>query len=173
MKKNQINIAPAYFSNYINLADDVDLMDGLQNGGLKLYEDNIEILLRLGNKVYAEGKWTINQMIEHLTDTERIFLARALRISRNDRTPQPSYDENAYAEEAKSNDRKLEDLIEDYRTARKSTISFFKSLSNEELQRSGLMGDNEISVLAIGFILIGHPVHHYRVLEERYFPLLT
>lgn len=172
MKKNQIEIVPDFFKNYINLADDVNLMEGLQNGGIRLYEENIENLLKLGNTVYEEGKWTINQMVEHLSDTERIFLARALRISRNDAIPQTSYDHNAYVKEARSNDKTLIELIEDYRIARKSTISFFKNLTTEELHRSGLLGTNEISVLAIGFLLIGHPIHHYNILEERYLPLL-
>jgi hypothetical protein len=172
MKKSQIKTVPEFFQNYINLADNVDLMEGLQNGGISLYEKNLENLLKLGNRVYDSGKWTVNQMIEHLSDTERIFLARALRISRNDNTPQPSYDHDAYVKAARSNDKSLIDLMDDYRIARKSTISFFQNLSEKELHRTGLLGTSELSVLAIGFIMIGHPIHHYRILEERYLPLL-
>lgn len=172
MKKTAIKTAPEYYQHYINLAGNDDLMNELMSGGLQLYVDHAEQLEDLGDKVYADNKWTARQIIEHLIDTERIFQARALRIARGDQTPMPGYNENFYADMARSNEVPLRKLLSDYRLVRSSTISLFSNLNEEELHRTGIANGQEISVLAIGFILVGHPVHHFNVLKELYFPLI-
>jgi len=172
MKKTEITTAPEYYHHYINLAGDGDIMEELMSGGLQLYVDHAEQIEKLGDKVYADNKWTARQIIEHLIDTERLFQARALRISRGDQTPIPGYNENFYADMARSIEIPLRKLLSDYRLVRSSTISLYSNFNEEELMRTGIANGQEISVLAIGFILVGHPVHHFNVLNERYFPLI-
>ncbi|MEX1001249.1 MAG: DinB family protein [Crocinitomicaceae bacterium] len=172
MKKEDIQLVPDYYQRYIDLVPDVNLIDALPEGGIKLFTDRMNDLQKLGVKTYAKGKWTIHEMLEHLMDTERIFQARALRFARNDTTELAGYDENAYVKAARSNEIPLGKLLMQYIAVRGSTLAMFSNFNKEELMRSGRANGQEISVLAIGFILIGHPIHHFKVLEEKYFPLI-
>lgn len=172
MKKTDIQVVPEYYKKYINLADDSDLIDQLPKGGIELFDNSFGIIKSLGLKTYAQGKWSTNQMLEHLIDTERIFQSRSLRFARLDSTELPGYNEDDYALSARSNQIPLEKLMDDYRIVRASSVSLFSNFSNEELMRTGMANGQEISVLAMGFVLIGHPIHHFNVLQERYFPLI-
>jgi len=167
MKRSQITTVPDYYLNYINLAPDLNLMEILPTGGVELFLNNKDLLQNIGLQTYAPEKWTVHQIIEHLMDTERIFLTRALRFARKDKTNLPGYEQNDYAETARSNERDLEDLLEEYQLVRANSRYFFKSLNEEQLLAEGKANDQLISVLAIGFILIGHPIHHFGVIEER------
>lgn len=117
---------------------------------------------------YAEGKWTIKDIILHLIDAERIFAYRALRFARNDKTELPGFEENDYVDEANATKRSIQDLLSELALVRHATLAFFKSLSDEELMRKGIASNNTISVRALGFVIIGHQNHHQRVFEERY-----
>lgn len=172
MKKADIKVVPEYYKKYINLADERDLMDQLPQGGLELFEANFDLIKSLGLKSYAQGKWSANQMLEHLMDTERIFQNRSLRFARQDKTELPGYNEDDYALSARSNQIEIDKLLADYKSLRASTVAMFSNFSGEELMRTGTANGQEISVLAMGFILIGHPIHHFNVLQERYFPLI-
>ena len=173
MKRSDIQTVPEFYKKYINLVEDIDLMDALKGGGIDLYEAHFDQIKALGEEVYAPGKWTMNQMIEHLMDTERIFLNRALRFARNDKTELPGYEENFYADNARSNDIPIEKLLTQYKNLRQVTIDTFSNFNDEELMRTGKANGAEISVLALGFIQVGHPIHHFNVIKERYFPLIT
>ncbi len=117
---------------------------------------------------YAEGKWTIKDIIQHLIDSERIFAYRALRIARNDKTPLPGFEENDYAAVANSNQRNIQSLLTEFSTVRQSNILLFKGFSDEELLRVGIASGKQISVRALGIIIIGHQNHHQCIFEERY-----
>ncbi len=117
---------------------------------------------------YAEGKWTIKEIIQHVIDTERIFAYRALRFSRNDKTPLPSFEEQDYADNTDANSRSIQDLLTEFSAVRHSNLLLYKSLSEEQLKRIGTASNNPISVRALGFVIIGHQKHHQKVFEERY-----
>ena len=117
---------------------------------------------------YAEGKWTIKDIIQHIIDAERIFSYRALRISRNDQTPLPGFEENSYVMQTNANARSIQQLLTEMAALRQSTLLLFKSFTLEQLQLIGTASDNPISVRAIGFIMIGHQKHHQRIFKERY-----
>ena len=171
MKTTALKLAPDYYLDYIQLVADKPLMDILPTGGLDLFLKNIDELKTIGDKVYAQGKWTVKEMVQHFMDTERIFINRALRFVRKDNTTLPGYDHDAYVTVARVNDRTLEDLLEEYQAVRKASSLFFKHLTEEELLRTGNANGVEISVLSIGFVLIGHPTHHFNVIRERYMNL--
>ena len=103
-----------------------------------------------------------------MIDTERIFAYRALRISRNDTTPLPGFEENDYVENTKANERGIQDLLAEFSAVRYATLFLFKSFSEEQLKRMGTASGTVISVRAIGFIIIGHQKHHQNVFQERY-----
>ena len=117
---------------------------------------------------YAEGKWTIKDIIQHLIDAERIFTYRALRFARNDKTNLSGFDENDYVDEANANDRTVMQLLTEMSAVRHATLLLFKSFTNEQLIRIGTSNNNLLSVRALGYIIIGHQNHHQRVFEERY-----
>ena len=117
---------------------------------------------------YAEGKWKIKDIIQHLIDCERIFSYRALCIARNDKTALPGFEENDYAVEAKGNHRTIMSLLTELSAVRHSTLLLFKNFTDEELVRIGTASNHPMSVRAIGFIIIGHQNHHQNVFEERY-----
>jgi uncharacterized damage-inducible protein DinB len=117
---------------------------------------------------YAEGKWTIKDILLHLIDSERIFAYRALRFARNDKTELPGFDENSYVDEANANQRSIQDLLTELLVVRQASLTLFKSFSEEQLLCKGIASNNPMSVRALGFIIIGHQNHHQKVFEERY-----
>ena len=117
---------------------------------------------------YAEGKWSIKELLQHLIDAERIFCYRALRFARKDQTPLAGFDENEYAANAKTENRKWDDLVNEFNLVRKSTEIFFNSLDEEQLETDGVSSGNTIYVKALGFIIVGHLSHHLQVIRERY-----
>jgi uncharacterized damage-inducible protein DinB len=117
---------------------------------------------------YAEGKWTIKEIIQHIIDAERIFSYRALRISRNDKTPLPGFDENHYVDNTEANNRSIQELLSEMSAVRHATLFLFKSLSAEQLIRMGVASNKEISTRALGYLTIGHMIHHQNVYVERY-----
>ena len=171
MRRSDIQPLPEYFDRYINLADDIELIDALEKSLDDLNKLPVDKWNAIGDKVYAPGKWTIKDIVQHITDTERIFSYRALRFARNDSTKLPGFEENDFAREAKASQRSLPDLIDELKLVRRSTIAMFASFDDKTLQRKGPTFKKDISVLGIGFTTVGHQIHHFNVLEERYYPM--
>ena len=117
---------------------------------------------------YANGKWTIKEVIQHVIDTERIFAYRALRVARQDQTPLPGFEENDYVPTSFANDRSRAELLADYKAVRQATVSLFDSFRDDMLFQMGTASNSPISVRALGFITIGHENHHCQVIKERY-----
>ncbi|HKU61673.1 MAG TPA: DinB family protein [Gemmatimonadales bacterium] len=121
-----------------------------------------------GTYRYAPGKWSVKELVCHLSDTERIFCYRALRFARGDATPLASFDENAYAREMYADDRPLADLLDELFDVRRATLSFFRGLRGEAWIRRGTASGKEVSVRAMAYAIAGHTRHHLEVLAERY-----
>lgn len=117
---------------------------------------------------YDKGKWTILEMIQHIIDTERIFQYRALSIARGEKISLPGFDHDDFVLHSQGNDRKPEDLIEEFKAVRKAGILMFKSFSGEMLSRRGIVIENAATPRAIGFIMPGHALHHKSIINERY-----
>jgi hypothetical protein len=159
---------PEYFDRYINLAEDISIIEALRISQKELDQFEIEKWQKIGDKVYAEGKWTIKQIIQHLIDAERIFCYRALCIARGEMVKLPSFDEVAYAENAIVSHRDLDDLIAEFKAVKTATMSLFQSFTDEMLLQSGPSFSGTYSVLAIGYILAGHQRWHFKIIDERY-----
>lgn len=117
---------------------------------------------------YEDGKWTIAEVLVHLIDTERIFQYRAFRISRNDKTPLPGFDQDAYIQESAIDQYTKEDILNEYLSVRDASINLFKTMSNEKLLRFGTASTMPWSVAAIGLTISGHQKHHEIILADRY-----
>lgn len=158
----------AFNATYINAAGEVELFEELEISLHDFIRFVQNIPMDKFDYRYAEGKWTIKDIIQHIIDAERIFAYRALRISRNDKTPLAGFEENDFVNNTEANKRSIQDLLTEFSAVRQSNILFFKSLSDEQFLRMGTASENAISVRAIGFILIGHQKHHQKVFIERY-----
>lgn len=170
MNSNQlpVNEYSNFNATYIKAAANVELIEELEICLHEFIRFVQNIPMDKFDYRYAEEKWTIKDIIQHVIDTERIFAYRALRISRNDTTPLPGFEENDYVENTKANERGIQDLLAEFSAVRYATLFLFKSFSEEQLKRMGTASGTAISVRAIGFIIIGHQKHHQNVFQERY-----
>ncbi len=158
-----------FYANYLaQVSDEYNLVEELEISVHRLVKFVREIPMDKFDYRYAEGKWTIKDILLHLIDAERIFAYRALRFARNDKTELPGFEENSYVDEANANKRSIQDLLTELLVVRQASLSLFKSFSEEQLLRKGIASNNPISVRALGFIIIGHQNHHQKVFEERY-----
>jgi DinB family protein len=159
---------PPYFEKYISLVPDGEITVTLAKqieGGLNLIRGLSE---SQGELRYAPGKWSVREVIGHLIDTERIFAYRAMRFARNDATPLPGFDENAFVANGGFGARSLADLADEFEYTRKSNVYLLKNLDADASLRRGLSNNNEISVRAIAYIIAGHELHHSEILRTRY-----
>jgi len=117
---------------------------------------------------YAEGKWTIKEILAHIIDDERIYSYRALRFARNDKTELPGFEQDDYALHSDANERTLEDLLQEFATVRHATISLFESFNSQALTRVGVASGNVMSVRAAAYHIAGHELRHMNVIKERY-----
>ncbi len=163
-----VNEYASFYTNYINVLNDVHLMEELEISLHDFIRFVQDIPMDKFDYRYAEGKWTIKDIILHLTDAERVFSYRALRFARQDNTPLPGFDENSYVDAANAGSRSIQDLLSELSIVRHSSMSLFKSFSEEQLTTMGIASDVAISVRALGFVIIGHMKHHQRIFKERY-----
>ena len=117
---------------------------------------------------YGPDKWTIQQMFQHVIDTERIFAYRALSIARKEPAALLGFDENEYAKNGTGDNRNWKDMLTEWRVVRQSTNLLFASFTEEQIKAMGMASGQPISVNALGFIIFGHALHHLHILKERY-----
>ena len=117
---------------------------------------------------YAAGKWTIKEIVKHLSDDERIYAYRALRFARGDRTELPGFDQDAYTPEARANRRTIDDLLGELATVRAATLSLYAGIEDDLLVRTGVASGNVMSVRAIAYHIAGHELRHINIIRERY-----
>jgi hypothetical protein len=158
----------AYFSRYIDRVPDGDLIGLLESQ----FADTLALLRRVPRDredfAYADGKWTVKEVVGHLSDCERVFAYRALCFARKDPTELASFDENAWVANAGFGRRSLADIVDEFNAVRQSTLRLAKSLNAEELQRRGVANGNPASVRALFYIIAGHERHHAGLFRERY-----
>jgi hypothetical protein len=170
--RSQLSPLPEYFDRYINVVDDVSVIRALELSIDEIKNAPIEKWRALGQQVYAPGKWTINDIIQHIIDAERVFCYRALSFARGEQKVMP-FDEELWGRNAKASNRKLDDLLDELLTVRKGTIHMYNSFKDEMLVRVGIGFKGEYSVHDLGFIIAGHQRWHLNVIRERYLPLVS
>jgi hypothetical protein len=158
-----------YYDRYISMISGEDILNTLD-------QQRRETMLLLsgrdeedGNFRYAPEKWSSKEVLGHVCDTERIFAYRALRFSRADATPLAGFEQDDYVRNGPFANRPLCDLIEDFISVRRATLSLFRTLDEGAWMRRGMANQNEVSVRALAYIIAGHEVHHRKILEEKYF----
>ncbi len=121
-----------------------------------------------GDYRYAPDKWSMKEVVGHLSDTERVLAYRALRFGRGDATPLPSFDDQAYVPELHTADRALDDMAEEWGHVRRATLALYRHLPATAWSRRGIANDQPISVRALAYVIAGHVRHHLQTLEMRY-----
>lgn len=158
----------SYYRTYIGLAGNNDLLECLGGGLTSFKAFMVDLPEDKLTYQYEKGKWTVAEVLVHLFDAERVFQYRALRFARKDQTALAGFDQDIYVPNSRANDRSLSSLVTEYTAIRNSTLSLFSNFNYEELQRSGVASDANMSVRALGFVIVGHQKHHQNILMERY-----
>lgn len=161
-----------YIQRYLDLVPSenwIEEMKTVSDATLEIYESLSE---EQGNYAYAEGKWSLKTLLQHLIDTEKVFAYRALRFSRKDQSLVSGFDEEAWADNSYAETRTLKSLIKEFKLTRKLSVKFFKNLPEEALQLIGIVNGNDIKVETIGKLTVGHNIHHLNIIKERYLPHL-
>lgn len=159
---------PPYFANYIHLVDADTVTEAIEKYSPGFISFFRSIPHEKADYRYAEGKWSVKQLMQHIIDAERIFAYRTLRISRGDKTPLPGFDEGTYASASNADARSWNSLLKEFEAERKSTDLLLQSFTPDHLQQSGVTNGHPNTTLAISFVIFGHILHHINVLKERY-----
>ena len=156
-----------FYKTYIDLINDGDILQTLARQA-DYCASYFETFADRGDHKYAEDKWTVKQLLQHIIDAERVFSYRILRIGREDQTPMAGFDENNYADAAPVDHRTVEDLTSEFVAMRSGTYALLKSLVPEQWTMSGTASGSVVTVRAIAYIIAGHCAHHIAILKERY-----
>ena len=169
MKRPEATEYADYYAKYISKVpgeDVVDVLESERQQMLQLFSGRTE---REGSFRYAPGKWTVKEILGHITDAERIFAYRALRIGRGDQTPLPGFEQDDFVKNGGFASRTLAGLADEFGAVRGASIALFRSFDEEAWAKRGVASQKEVSVRALAFITAGHQIHHRIILEERYF----
>jgi uncharacterized damage-inducible protein DinB len=159
---------PAYFEKYVSLVDAETVKDAIEKYSASINNFFTNIPQNKVDYKYAEDKWSIKELLQHVIDAERIFSYRALCIARHDKTSLPGFDENTYATASNASKRDWQDLLKEFKAVRTSSDLLFESFDESQLEQVGVSNGQPTSVNAIVFITFGHLLHHQQILEERY-----
>lgn len=161
-----------YIQRYLDLIPSENWLEELK----RTEEKTVGIYSKLSEEqshcAYAEGKWTLKELLLHLSDTERVFQYRILAFARGDKNELPGFDEENYSRNSYANERSLSSLLDEYQTVRKSSQLLLETLNSSVLNNTGIANGNEISVETIGKLIVGHNVHHLNIIGERYLPVM-
>ena len=157
-----------YYSRYIDRVPEADVLATLS----QQIGETLALLRELPESMstyrYAPDKWSVNQLVGHVIDTEKIFSYRALRFARADTTPLPGYEQDDYARNSTFDSYPLSELASELEAVRRSTLYFFRHLDDEAWARRGTANNAEVSVRALAYIIAGHELHHREILRTRY-----
>lgn len=157
-----------YYEGYVALVANDDIFDTLDAQPKNLQDLLTAIPDEKGEYRYAEGKWSVKELVGHLIDGERMFAYRVFRISRGDQTPIEGFEQDGYIENAFSNGRSFADLVEEFSLLRRANMIFFNNLTDDGWDRVGTANNVSVSVRALAYIMAGHIDHHLNILKERY-----
>ncbi|WP_419870208.1 DinB family protein [Chryseobacterium sp. CT-SW4] len=161
-----------YIKGYSDLIPSGNWLEEMKTSGQKTLKIYKELTEDQSHFAYAEGKWTLKELLLHLSDTERVFQYRALAFARGEKAQLPGFDENIYAGNSHANERSLKSLIEEYELIRRLSQLTFETFNHNVLENKGNANGNEISVETLGKLIVGHNYHHLHIIEERYLPNL-
>ncbi|MEI8060427.1 MAG: DinB family protein [Ferruginibacter sp.] len=168
MPKPLASTPPSYFQRYIDQVLEDDLHTAFNSQLPIITPFLLGITEEKSNYAYGSDKWTIKELLLHITDTERIFAYRSLCFARNEKASLPGFDENEFAANSNANNRSWQSLVDEFLLVRKNTETMFNSFTENALNNMGIANNKPSSALMMGFTAIGHVYHHKKIIEERY-----
>lgn len=162
---------PAFLKDVYELTEGMELFEALNLSLNKIDEIDIDQLKRIGLQTYEEGKWTINQILQHFMDWERIWCFRAIIFARREGTTPEAHDQEVMGWNSNANNRSIESILNELRVVRQSSILMFESFNKEILETTCNFFEYEMSITDIGLTIPAHQIHHLKVIKERYLPL--
>ena len=168
MSRPEANEYPEYYKDYISLVPDGDIVDLMKKQTDDIMDFFRSIPEDKGSYRYAPEKWSIKEILGHLTDMERIFGYRALRFARNDTAGLNGFDQNDYVPAGRFNNRTMTGIADEFFNLRRANTIMYKSFTDEDMLKSGTADGNAVNVRSIAYILVGHATHHLNVTKEKY-----
>ena len=168
MQRPLIDEFAPFYARYIELVPEHDGILALKESGIKIEQFLRAIPAGKGAYRYQPGKWSLNEVLQHVIDTELIFLYRALRIARNDKTPLPGFEQDDYVPAALSDYQSLDTLVDFFKKMRELSIAFFSSFPPHTQTNTGTASGFQVSVRALCFMISGHGLHHLHIIKSRY-----
>lgn len=162
-----------YYDKYISRVTEGDFVEQLARQADETLSVLRAIPENIASHAYAEGKWTIKELVGHVCDAERIFSYRLLRFARGDQTALAGFDENAYVPAGQFEQRTLASLVEEFAAVRAATIALVAGLPTEAWLRNGTASESTVSARALAYIIAGHELHHREILMTRYLPQIS
>lgn len=159
---------PDYFHTYLSNVKGENLLNELVENTSETFTFFSSLTPEQWNHNYAPGKWTVKEILQHLTDCERVFAYRALCFSRFDDSSLPGFDEDAYSDHIDVSETPTEVLLAEFEATRMASIALFKSMTEKMLVYNGTANGTRYNALTCGYLMIGHPKHHIKVINERY-----
>lgn len=158
----------SHFQVYIDQVPEGDLLELIEQQPEQLLLELGEISEEQGNFRYADGKWSLKEVLGHMVDTERIMSYRLLRIARGDTTPLPGFQEELFVSNGQFDQRSVTEILQDFSVVRKSTLSLVQNLDDTAWVRMGTASGGPVSARALAYIIYGHALHHFKIIRERY-----
>lgn len=171
MKNQKVKKNPEFLENVLKLNGDITLNKALQLSLKRISELDITQLNQIGLRVYDTNKWTVNQIFQHLIDWERIWCYRAILFARGEGSIPDAHDQEIMGNNSNANERSIEQLVNELRIVRQSTIMMFESFNEKILETNCEFFEYEMPLNAIGLTITAHQIHHFEIIEERYLPL--
>jgi hypothetical protein len=170
LKSHQMNTLqiPSFYQGYFNQVGSRNPLELMRENGAINEAYFRSLPSEKWDYAYAPGKWTVKELLGHIIDSERVFQYRALRFSRNDKTPLPGFDQDLFVAAGNALRRSPESLMNEYVSVRNASLTLFENLSEEELARTGTANNYEVKTEWIAYMITGHEMHHIQILKERY-----
>ena len=157
-----------YYGRYISLVPGNDVIEALEKQGPETVAMLSGVTEQQGDYRYAPEKWSLKEVVGHVTDSERVFAYRALRIARDDATPLPGFEQDDYVCAAMFGRRALAGLLDEFVAVRQASLLLFRSLDAQAWMRRGVASEKEVSVRALAYITAGHELHHRKIIQQKY-----
>ena len=157
-----------YYQKYISLIPNGDILQLMEKQNEQFCEFLAQFDEERANYRYAKGKWSIKEVIGHLIDVELVFMYRAWRFSRNDKASLHGFEQDEFIANSDFSKMTLSELVEQFYHMRKAAIPMFSSFSDEMWRRKGTANDSTFTVRAIAYIMVGHVIHHMRIIHQKY-----
>ncbi|WP_428743027.1 DinB family protein [Tenacibaculum sp.] len=171
MEKSEIKKNPAFLEYVLKLNGNIELDEAFELSLKKIDELDIAKLERIGLNTYEKGKWSIHKILQHLIDWERIWCYRAILFARNEGHIPEALDQEIMGTNSNADELTIEQLVNELRIVRQSTIMMFKSFNQDILETNCVFFEYEMPLYTIGLTITAHQIHHFNIIKERYFPL--